>query len=106
MASTELDLRRQARAAHQAQKKASQEKHARIATQMALGDEKAYALRDDALRMVARWQERALCSPVYIDRWRTMLDAPPQDIAKNLMEMDPQWATALHQNTPFAVDIP
>lgn len=45
MASTEFDLRRQARAAHQAQKKASQEKHARIATQMALGDEKAHALR-------------------------------------------------------------
>jgi hypothetical protein len=55
--------------------------------------------------MVARWKERNLCSPTYIDRWQTILDAPPEQVATNILNIDPQWAAALYQNTPFVVEI-
>lgn len=99
----ELARRRQVRADRQAQLAASREKHLKLAVQFALGGGEAATLKEGALRMIRLWQEKALCSPVYIERWLKILDAEPQQVAKNLLNMDEEWGPALRQNTPFAV---
>ena len=102
--SPQLTLRRQARADAQVRQAASREKHLRLAVQFALGGAPAQRLKDDALRMVALWSERSLCSPVYVHRWQAILQADPQSIAQALLAMDDEWGAALRQNTPFALD--
>lgn len=101
----ELLLRRQARAQAQTLQAASYEKHLKIAQQMALGGEKAEILKNSAMNMLKIWKERNLCSPVYIEHWYSILNANPHQIAENIINMDYQWALALRQNTPFAIDI-
>lgn len=102
--SPELVRRRQARADNEAKLAVSREKHLKIAVQLALGGSQAQTLKTQALRMVRLWKERALCSPVYIERWQQILDAPPRDIARSLLALDADaWGPALRQNTPFAV---
>lgn len=95
--------KRQARMDLQVKLAASREKHLKIAVQFALGGAEADVLKADALRMVALWKEKQLCSPVYIERWQKILDAEPQQLARNIMAMDDEWGPALRQNTPFAV---
>lgn len=101
-----LAQRRLARLENQAKLGASREKHLRIAATLALGGAPAKALQSEALRMVALWKEKDLCSPVYIERWTQMLDTSPQAAARNLLSMDEEWGPALRQNTPFAVTPP
>lgn len=101
--SQEMRERRQARAENQTKLMASREKHLRIAVQLALGGPTAQTLLAGALRMVQQWHEQQLCSPVYIERWRSILEAPPAQVASNLLAMDDEWGPALRQNTPFAV---
>lgn len=101
--SPEMTRRRQARADNQAKLAASREKHLTLAVKFALGGAEALSLKVGALRMVQLWQEKALCSPVYIERWLKILDAEPQQVAKNLLAMDDDWGPALRQNTPFAM---
>jgi transcriptional regulator with XRE-family HTH domain len=98
--------RRQARTQHQAQLAASREKHLKIAVKLALGGALAISLKENALRMVDLWQEKALCSPIYIDRWRQILNAEPPQIAQGILAMDEEWGPALRQNTPFATAMP
>lgn len=94
--------RRQARADHQAKLAASREKHLKIAVKLALGGVEAVSLKEHALRMVDLWREKALCSPVYIERWRHILNAEPPQVAQSILAMDEEWGPALRQNTPFA----
>lgn len=98
--------KRQARSDNQMKLAASREKHLNLAVQFALGGAPARALKDDALQMVQRWEDQQLCSPVYITRWRDILNAEPTQIARNLLAMDDDWGPALRQNTPFAVRAP
>lgn len=101
--SAEMGRRRQARLDQQAKLAASREKHLKIAVQFAMGGPEANALKADALRMVALWQEKQLCSPVYIERWQEILEAEPRQVAQNILAMDDEWGPALRQNTPFAM---
>ena len=82
------------------------EKHLKIAVKLALGGALAISLKENALRMVDLWQEKALCSPIYIDRWRQILNAEPPQIAQGILAMDEEWGPALRQNTPFATAMP
>jgi len=102
----EMTRRRQARADNQAKLAASREKHLKLAVTLALGGSEAMSLKASALRMVRLWQEKDLCSPVYIERWLKILDAEPQQVAHNLLTMDDEWGPALRQNTPFAMAPP
>lgn len=98
----EMALRRDARTQLLAKQATSREKHLKIALQLALGGDKALALQQSALQMVQLWKARALCSPTYIEQWQKILDAPPAQVAQNILDMDEQWGAALRQNTPFA----
>ena len=100
--SPELARRRQARADNEAKLAASREKHLRVAVTFALGGAQALALKKDALRIVKLWQDKQLCSPVYIERWLKILSAKPIQIAQSLAMMDDEWGPAMRQNTPFA----
>ena len=83
---------------------ASREKHLKLAAKFAIGGEEALALKKDALRMVRLWQDKQLCSPVYIERWQKILNDNPMQIAKNLVAMDAdEWGETMRQNTPFAM---
>lgn len=102
--SPEIARRRQARAENQAKLAASREKHLKVAVRFALGGAEALALKKDALRMVKLWEDRQLCSPVYIERWQKILNARPLQIAQNLAAMDAdEWGEAMRQNTPFTM---
>ncbi len=98
-----MACKRQARADHQLKLAASREKHLKLAVLFALDGAEALALKDNALHMVQRWEDNALCSPTYITRWRSILNAAPRQIAQSLMSMDDEWGPALRQNTPFAI---
>lgn len=100
--SPEMARRKQARADNQVKLAASREKHLKIAVKFALGGAEATALKKDALRMVKLWQDKQLCSPVYIERWLKILNAKPAQIAQSLATMDDEWGPAMRQNTPFA----
>lgn len=102
----EITRRRQARADNQTKLAASREKHLKLAVKFALGGAEAIALKQSALRMVRLWQEKDLCSPVYIERWLKILDAEPRQVAQSLLAMDDDWGPALRQNTPFAIAMP
>ena len=105
MESADLARRRQARTEQQAKLAASREKHLRIAVQFALGGEQPARLKSEALRVVKLWEEKQLCSPVYIERWQNTLAAEPAHIAQSLLDMDDDaWAPALRQNSPFIVE--
>lgn len=104
--SVEMAERRKARQENEAKLAASREKHLKIAALMALGGEPAQKMQSDALHMVALWKEKDLCSPVYIERWSQILDAPSPQVAHNLLAMDEEWGPALRQNTPFALTLP
>ena len=72
----------------------------------AVSPEEAARLKSEAQRMVRLWEEKQLCSPIYIERWQTILDAKPAAIAQSMLAMDDDpWGPALRQNTPFAVVI-
>jgi DNA-binding XRE family transcriptional regulator len=103
--SPEIARRRQARADNQAKLAASREKHLRLAVKFALGGPEALALKNDALRMVRLWQDKQLCSPVYIKRWLKILNAKPLEVARSLVAMDDEWGPAMRQNTPFAAPL-
>jgi len=100
--SPEMARRKQARADNQVKLAASREKHLKIAVKFALGGAQATALKKDALRIVKLWQDKQLCSPVYIERWLKILNAKPAQIAQSLATMDDEWSPAMRQNTPFA----
>ena len=100
--SPELAKRRQARADNQTKLAASREKHLKIALRFALNGAEAKALKKDALRIVNLWQDKQLCSPIYIDRWLKILNEKPIQIAQSLASMDDEWGPAMRQNTPFA----
>ena len=97
----EIARRRQARADNQTRLAASREKHLKLAVKFALGGPEATALKKDALRMVKLWQDKQLCSPVYIERWLKILNAKPMQVAQSLSTMDDEWGPAMRQNTPF-----
>jgi transcriptional regulator with XRE-family HTH domain len=97
--------KRQARADQQAKLAASREKHLKIAVQLALGGAEADTLKTNALRQVALWKEKQLCSPVYIDRWQKILEAQPQQVSRSMLALDDEWGPALRQNTPFAMTL-
>ena len=97
-----LARRRQARADNQTKLAALREKHLKIALTFALGGPAALSLKKDALRMAKLWQDKQLCSPVYIERWLKILNAKPMQIAQSLATMDDEWGPAMRQNTPFA----
>jgi hypothetical protein len=97
--SPEMARRRQARADNQTRLAGSREKHLKLAVKLPLGGPEATALKRDALRMVKLWQDGRLCSPVYIARWRKILNATPLKVAQSLATMDDEWSPVMRQNT-------
>jgi len=76
--------------------------HARLAARLlsAKRHEGALLVRR-ALAVVDRWERDGLCSRHYISRWRALLSAPPERVARSLLDPG-DWADALFQNTPFS----
>jgi transcriptional regulator with XRE-family HTH domain len=103
--SADMARRKQARADNQTKLAASREKHLKLAVKFALGGPEATVLKNDALRIVKLWQDKQLCSPVYIERWLKILSAKPMQIAQSLATMNDEWGPAMRQNTPFATSI-
>jgi hypothetical protein len=93
--------RRAARSAHQ------QVELQRLAAHQRLGVELLCApplqqrwLIEAALREVDRWEERALCSADYIQRWRAWLALPAKQLVPRMCS-DGKWGCAMRQNSPF-----
>jgi HTH-type transcriptional regulator / antitoxin HipB len=53
-----------------------------------------------ALSQVELWERDRLCSPVYINRWRSALKGGADSIRTQVLG-DPVWVKALVQNSPF-----
>ena len=75
--------------------------HLRLALDLILEKPAALAALADARNMVALWARERTCSAFYIDTWRALLEGAPGDAARALAQMDPQWESALMQNSPF-----
>ena len=56
---------------------------------------------DAALREVDRWEERALCSADYIQRWRAWLALPVKQLVQRMCSDAQGWGRAMRQNSPF-----
>jgi antitoxin (DNA-binding transcriptional repressor) of toxin-antitoxin stability system len=102
-----LDERHAARAAQR------QVELARLAAHQRLGIELlcAPALQqrrviDEARHEVARWQDKRLCSPDYIERWRAWLALPVKELVQRMCSPADGWGNAMRQNTPFILAAP
>ena len=99
--SKEITERRQARMQQSLRTLSLQKAHWRLALDLLLEDPAAVTAIADARRMVDLWQREKTCSAFYIDTWRTLLAGTPREVGTALARMDPQWESALLQNSPF-----
>jgi hypothetical protein len=58
------------------------------------------AIMVDAKGRVAKWEQRGLCSPYYIDAWNAIIELPVEEMASEILRADAE-GIALRQNTPF-----
>lgn len=97
-----LDPRIAARAEQDARERAREDKHRRIALALLTATAKERtAMIKQAERIVDRWQTEQLCSPDYIEGWRTWLKLPTMELAKAMTRTDDSWARPMRQNSPF-----
>jgi hypothetical protein len=54
----------------------------------------------DAKGRVAKWEQRGLCSPYYIDAWNVIIGLPIEAMESEMLRDDEE-GIALRQNTPF-----
>ncbi len=55
-----------------------------------------------ARREVARWEDEALCSADYIERWRMWLSLPAKELVQRMCSDADGWGRAMRQNSPFS----
>jgi hypothetical protein len=55
------------------------------------------------LAEVQRWEDGALCSADYIERWRQWLALPVASLVQVMCSDAEGWGRAMRQNSPFAV---
>lgn len=55
-----------------------------------------------ALKEVARWEQRGLCSADYIQRWRKWLAWPVPRLVRAMCSDAAGWGNAMRQNSPFS----
>ena len=58
------------------------------------------AILVDAKGRVAKWEQRKLCSPYYIDAWSAIICLPVEAMEAEMLRDDAE-GIALRQNTPF-----
>ena len=97
----ELAERRQARLQQTVRVQSLQKAHLRIALNLLLDDPVTVRALDDARKMVDLWEREQVCSPFYIDTWRTLLNGLPGEVGAALSRIDEKWESALLQNSPF-----
>lgn len=99
-----VDPRLAARAAQQAKDREREDKHRRIALALLTAPApQRQAMIKQAQQMVDRWQAEQLCSPDYIEGWRTWLRLPTEELAKAMTRTDDAWAKPMRQNSPFVL---
>ena len=77
-------------------------RHQRMALRL-LGDARAAkTLVAKARAVVDQWEQKALCSRDFIDRWRALLALPLPALAAAMSEnAEDGWGPALRQNSPW-----
>jgi antitoxin (DNA-binding transcriptional repressor) of toxin-antitoxin stability system len=101
-----LDERRQARAAQRQVELARLMAHQRLAIDLLARPDSRRKRLAQARREVRRWQEHALCSQDYIDRWNAWLALPVTQLAERMCSDADGWGTAMRQNSPFSAAFP
>lgn len=77
-------------------------RHLRIGTQLlASQPHEARRMVEGALERVARWENEALCSRDYIERWRALLALPAAQLVAEMCGDADGWGAALRQNSPW-----
>src|SRR6478609_3676947 len=100
----QLDDRRQARAAQQHLEQQRLANHLRLGIELLCAPAKEQRVRVAAARAeVQRWEDGALCSADYIERWRKWLALPVASLVKVMCSDAEGWGRAMRQNSPFAV---
>lgn len=78
-------------------------RHQRIALDLAmLPANERNQLIAQAKAMVARWKNERICSQDYVDRWQSILNLAPEEMAAAIISDMDGWGTALRQNSPWA----
>jgi transcriptional regulator with XRE-family HTH domain len=96
------DVRRKlARLEQELGRRQQQERHLRLAIDLAHGEVGAAAKVAKARRRVELWRSNRSCSPFYIDRWSRLLALPPRKLAKAMASLG-EWEDALFQNSPWS----
>jgi uncharacterized membrane protein len=77
-------------------------RHQRIAFDIAtLAPRQRDRMIKDAQEMVERWRAERLCSADYIERWESILNMKPLEMAAAMVSDVDGWGTALRQNSPW-----
>lgn len=77
-------------------------RHQKIAIELLTlpADERRTLIRQ-ARAVVERWRAENLCSGDYIDRWHSLLELSPRELAKAMTSDADGWGNALRQNSPW-----
>lgn len=96
-----LALRRHAIAAKRAQEQRQLEFHRKAVELLLLPDERGAWVKARALERIQMWEERKLCSPHYVQKWREWLDQPAE-FAKRAILLENDLGISMRCNTPFS----
>ncbi len=75
--------------------------HQRIGIELLAQPARRRTLLAAAKREVRRWEDRGLCSPDYIERWREWLALPVTELVPLMCSEAKGWGAAMRQNSPF-----
>jgi len=101
------DERRLARAAQRQVELARLAAHQRLGIDLLCAPaQRQRRVIDEARREVARWQDKQLCSPDYIERWRAWLALPSKELVQRMCSPADGWGNAMRQNSPFILAAP
>jgi len=102
-----LDERRAARAAQRQVELARLAAHQRLGIDLLCAPvQQQRRMIDEARQEVARWKDKRLCSPDYIERWIAWLALPPRDLVQRMCSAAEGWGNAMRQNSPFILVVP
>ncbi len=75
--------------------------HQRIGIELLSQPARRRALLAAAMREVRRWDDQALCSADYIERWRAWLALPVAELVPLMCSDAKGWGAAMRQNSPL-----
>jgi transcriptional regulator with XRE-family HTH domain len=93
--------RMQARLEQQAKLEQQRSRHLRLAVDLAVDEQFAAGMIDEARDRVALWRSKRSCSPYYIERWSEILALPPRGVAQAMASLG-EWEDAMFQNSPWS----